>query len=71
MRKDIKKPMTEKAVDLAIKKLTDLSTAPLSGGMDNELAIQILNQSIFNSWQGLFPLKETGMKNTHVDWSKV
>ena len=58
MRKQIKKPMTDRAVTLAMKKLQDLAT-PLPGdSMDNALAVQILNQSVMNSWQGLFPLKE-------------
>lgn len=74
MRKQLKKPMTEKAIDLAIKKLTTLSTPPLSDNMDNDMAIQILEQSVLNSWLGLFPLKEdkTGSrKGSGVDWSKV
>jgi len=58
MRRQIKKPMTEKAIELAIKKLEELSVLPFSDSMDNDLAIQILNQSVMNSWQGLFPLKE-------------
>lgn len=74
MRKKIKKPMTERAVELAIKKLEELSTSPLSDGMDNDLAIQILNQSVLNGWQGLFLLKEQNTAGTPkggVDWSKV
>lgn len=62
MRKQIKKPMTDRAVALAIKKLQELSTMPFSDTIDSEMATQILNQSIMNSWQGLFPLKE--------DWKK-
>ncbi|MDE7246703.1 MAG: hypothetical protein K2N43_02315, partial [Lachnospiraceae bacterium] len=74
MRKQIKKPMTEKAVDLAIKKLQELTTSPLGDSMDNDLAIQILNQSVMNGWLGLFPLKEqktNGTPRNGVDWSKV
>lgn len=74
MRKQIRKPMTDKAVTLAIKKLQELSAIPFSDSMDNELAIQILNQSVMNSWQGLFPLKEQKTNSTShrgVDWSKV
>lgn len=74
MRKQIKKPMTERAVELAIKKLEELSALPFSDSMDNDLAIQILNQSVMNSWQGLFPLKEQKTGSTPkggVDWSKV
>ncbi len=57
MRNQIKKPMTDRAIDLAIKKLHELAAVPFSGTMDNELAVRILNQSVMNSWQGLFPLK--------------
>lgn len=51
-RKAIKSPMTENAIDLAIKHLMDLS------GGDHEKAIAILNQSIENGWKGLFDLKQ-------------
>lgn len=63
MRKKIKKPFaTDHAIDLAIKKLENLS------GGDNDKAIEILNQSIEHSWIGLFELK--GQKNTtnQNDW---
>jgi hypothetical protein len=50
MRKKIKKPMTDRAVELTIKELEKL--APL----DEAKQIQILEQSIRNSWQGVFPL---------------
>ena len=65
MRKQLKKPMTDRAVDLAIKKINELS------GGDNDLAIKIINQSIMNSWQGLFPLKEEPRQSQTIDWSKV
>lgn len=73
MRKQIKKPMTDRAVTLAIKKLQDLATIPFGDGMDNDLAIRILNQSVMNSWQGLFPLKEEKKrtKSQAVDWSQI
>lgn len=64
MRKQIKRPMTEKAIDLAIKKLNELS------GGDNDIAIRIIEQSILNGWQGLFPLKDDKTAQT-IDWSKV
>lgn len=51
MRKEIKKPMTKKAIELAMSKLQELSDG------DNDTAIQILEQSIMNSWIGLFELK--------------
>jgi hypothetical protein len=51
VRKAIKKPMTDKALTLILNKLDKLS--------NNELEkIEILNQSIVNSWQGVFELKD-------------
>lgn len=49
-RKSIKKPMTDHAVDLLINKLN---------GMTSYIPeqIEIINQSIVNGWQGVFPLK--------------
>lgn len=56
MRKSIKKPMTSRATDLLLKKLNNLAAT------DDE-KIEILNQSIFNSWQGIFPLKSIEQKS--------
>ena len=50
-RKKIKKPLTERAIKLTISKLNDLTP------VINE-QIEILNQSIMNGWQGIFPLKK-------------
>lgn len=58
MRKQIRAKMTDKAIALAMNNLKRLSTDPASGIMDNDLAIRILEQSIMNSWKGLFELKE-------------
>lgn len=52
MRKQIKAPMTDRAVGMAIKKLTELS------GGNSDTAVKILEKSIMNSWKGLFPLKD-------------
>ena len=57
MRKRIKAPMTDKAVKLAMNKLERLSQG------DNDKAIKILEQSIINSWKGLFELKEEKKTN--------
>lgn len=51
MRKMIKAPLTNNALELAIKKVNKL--AP--GNRKNQKAI--VDQSIMNSWKGLFPLK--------------
>ncbi|MCD7722735.1 MAG: DUF4373 domain-containing protein [Clostridiales bacterium] len=50
MRNDIKKPLTQRGAELALEKLNKL--AP------NDFAAQgqILDQSTFNCWRGLFPL---------------
>ncbi len=52
MRKQIKAPMTDRAIGMAVKRLTDLS------GGNYDTAVKILEQSIMNSWKGLFPLKD-------------
>ncbi len=57
MRKRIKAPMTDRAIQLAINKLNKLSRG------DNDKAIKILEQSIMNSWKGLFELKEEKKAN--------
>ena len=57
MRKKIKAPMTDRAIQLAINKLNKLSNG------DNDKAIKILEQSIMNSWKGLFELKEEKKTN--------
>ena len=51
MRKKIRKPATERAVKLLLKNVVDLSQG------NEEVAIQILNQSTTNSWLGVYPLK--------------
>lgn len=53
MRKKIKAPMTDRAITLAMNTLTKLA------GNDNDKAIAILEQSIMNSWKGLFELKDS------------
>ena len=70
MRKQIKKPMTDRAVELAMKKLKELSAIPFSEGIDNDVAIKILEQSTMNCWQGLFPLKEDRQKSKNSDWEQ-
>lgn len=51
MRSFIKKPMTEYAFKLMLKKLDEL-------GNNDTTKIAILNQSITHNWQGIFPLKD-------------
>ena len=54
MRRKMRRPLTEKAKEMILKKL-----AKLAGG-DEEKEIAILQQSIMNGWQGVFPLHEDG-----------
>ena len=58
MRKAMKKPMTEKAKDLAVRKLKKLAAIPFTDELDVSTAVKVLEQSIERSWIGLFPLKE-------------
>lgn len=52
-RKSIKKPMSDHAVKLMISKLKKMTS-----NVDEQ--VEIINQSIVNGWQGIFPLKEEG-----------
>lgn len=52
MRNKIKKPMTDNAIKRAISKLDKLA------GTDDELAINIVNQSVDHCWADFYPLKE-------------
>lgn len=56
MRKSIKKPITtNRAATMLVNKLQSLSQNP-------QMQIAILNQSIFNNWQGVFELKDGAEK---------
>lgn len=63
MRKQIKKPASERAIKLVMTKLEKLSEG------DDYKALEILNQSILNSWQDVYPLKtETHKQPQKSDW---
>ena len=49
-RRSAKKPMTDNAIDLMLKKLRGMAS-------DNDERIAILEQSVLNGWTGLYPLK--------------
>lgn len=51
MRNKIKKPLTEKGMGMAVNKLELLES-------EGHRADDVLNQSTFHSWQGLFAIKE-------------
>lgn len=52
MRKKIKKPATDRAIEMAKKKVMELSNG------NEQLAIEIINQSTLNCWSDLYPLKQ-------------
>lgn len=55
-RKKLKRPMTDRAIKLAINKLNDISDS-----IDEKIAV--IDQSIENGWIGLFPLKDNSNTN--------
>lgn len=65
MRKKIKRPLTERAIDMQIRKLHTLAKIPFSDSLDADLAIQILNQSTMNCWLSLYALKEDKLNNNN------
>lgn len=52
MRKAIKAPMTSNALKLMLRKLDNISN-------NDDEKIEIISNSILNSWKGIFPLKST------------
>ena len=62
MRNTMKPKPTEHAIDLLIKELEKLSTD--NGCFNRDVAIEIVKQSIKNSWKGLFPPKEQRNSST-------
>ena len=65
MRKLMKKPLTDRALKLLISKLKKLSSIPAE-------QVQILDNSIMNNWQGIFPLKNNnGYQNNNYGNSEV
>lgn len=59
MRKAIKAPMTSNALKLMLRKLDNISN-------NDDEKIEILNNSILNSWKGIFPLKESRADNGSI-----
>lgn len=60
-RKEIKRPLTDRAMQLAVKKLETLAPD------DPERKIAIIEQSIVNGWIGLFPLKNEQQATENED----
>lgn len=61
MRKLVKKPMTDRALQLMINKLYKISN-------NTDEAIKILEQSIINNWQDVYPLKDKYKDKNNKDW---
>lgn len=62
MRAAKKKPMTDRAMKMLLHQLDELEST-------DERKIKVLEQSILNSWQGIFPLKDEKGGN-HYESSK-
>lgn len=67
MRVKIKAKATQRAIELVILKLEKLSQG------NDDIKISILEQSIMNSWKGVFPLKQQYIndkktKNSEPEW---
>lgn len=60
-RKKIKKPMTDVAVTKLINKLAKMSNKK------SDIAIEIMEQSIINGWQGIFELKNK-KRQRNLNW---
>lgn len=60
MRKKIKSPLTEKAMQLAFNKLKKLST-------DEATQIEIVNETVLKSWKSFYPLKQDKLKQTNYN----
>ena len=59
MRNKIKKPLTARALNMIIKKLEGLS-------LDENIQIQIINQSTINCYQDIYPLKQQNNYKNNV-----
>ena len=59
MRKAIKRPITARGLELAVKKLQQM-TSNIAEQVD------IINQSTMNSWQGFFSLKRSDERQKHA-----
>ena len=64
MRTIIKKPLTNRGLELMIEKLQKMSS-------EEENQIRILEQSIMNNWQGIFELKENTSKTIDKEQEEV
>lgn len=61
MRKTIKKPLTDRAAQMVLDKLQELSNGDIT------TKVKILQQSTMNCWQGIFPLRDQVSSNPFKD----
>jgi hypothetical protein len=59
-RSRIRKPLTEHALELLLTAKNGLLEL---SGKNHDVALEIVRQSVANSWQGFYPLKKTVTKN--------
>ncbi len=64
MRKTIKKPLTERALELTIKRLKKIASS-------EEEMQAILDKSILKSWAGVFPLTEQDKVELNLEKQQV
>jgi hypothetical protein len=65
MRKKIRKPATDKAQMLIIDELEKLAPRNF------QLQVSIIEQSISNSWQGVFPIKDKSLQSRQLFGKKL
>lgn len=58
-RRKMRKPMTDRAINLLISKLNSITS-------DTNEQIEVINQSILNGWAGVFPLKGGGSNGKDI-----
>lgn len=63
MRTAIRKKITNRGLELAFKKLSELART------DAE-KVAIVDQSVMNSWQGLFPLKDNNVNSARTNFQQ-
>ena len=63
MRTAIRKKITNRGLELAFKKLNELART------DAE-KVAIVDQSVMNSWQGLFPLKDNNVNSARTNFQQ-
>ena len=61
MRKQIKSPMTDRAVQLLLNNLEKLAPG------DEDMQVAILEQSIANSWKGVYQLQNQGERRKPIE----